>query len=277
MINTYDIKKQQLEEGAYRVGGGKETMLIMGSCRAVPYINYLNEWNKIHNRFTIYFIDPFNWNWDKKDNRVDYSEVLKRLETDKNILDIFSKTKVFIHEYYKNFGMFNTLNDGDINIYEFGMKPETDICIPNFNDHFILLGDIYTFDPYIQNKVNIDIKLTGEISEETERQIVELSKNNIEKFYEVCRMSDVPEMEIYFKENFTKVRLFWTHNHIAKAFTLFNFKAINDKFLKLDMTGVWNKVENMEDMYANNYTFLTEYDIKFHRYSINEEIKKFTI
>jgi hypothetical protein len=274
MITTYDIKKQQLEEGAFRIGNGKEVMLIMGSCRAVPYLNYMNEVNK-NNRFTIYFIDPFNWNWDKKDNRVDYSRVLKTLETDKRMLDIISSTKVFIHEYYKNFGMFNTLNDGDVNIYEFGMEPEIDICVPNFNDHFIMLGDIYEFDTYLRGKIQVDVKMTGEISEETESQIFELSKANIEKFYEVCRMSDVPEMEGYFRDNFNKVRLFWTHNHIASAFTLFIFRTINEKFLKFEID--WNKIESIEDMYANRYTFLTEYDIKFHRYTFNEEVKKFTI
>jgi hypothetical protein len=275
MINTYDIKKQQLEEGAFRVGGGKEAMLIMGSCRSVPYLNYMNEWNKTHNRFTIYFIDPFNWNWDKKDNRVDYEEVLKRLESDKHILNILSNTKIFIHEYYKNFGMFNTRNDGDINIYEFGMKPEIDICIPNFNDHFIMVGDIYEFDTYLRSKIQIDMKMTGEISEETLQQMYVLSKSNIEKFYEVCRQSDVPEMEDYFRENFTKIRLFWTHNHIASGFTLFVLRTINDKFLKLDID--WNKIESIEDMYANRYTFLTEYDMKFYNYTFKEEVKKFTI
>jgi hypothetical protein len=277
MINTYDIKKQQLELGAFKVGSGSEAILLMGSCRSVPYLNYLNEANK-DNRFTIYFIDPFNWNWDKKDNRVDYDVVLKTLETNSYLLSIISNTKIFIHEYYKNFGMFNTIEDGDKNIYEFGMNPEIDICIPNFNDVFIMFNDLFTFDTIIKDKVINDIKSIGVVSEETQSLCIETSKNNIERFYGVCRMSDVPEMEEYFKENFTKVRLFWTYNHIASPFSLFIFKTINEKFLKLNISELtWNKIESLEDMYANRYTFLTEYDLKFYDYKLNEEIKTFTI
>jgi hypothetical protein len=278
MINTYDIKKQQLEQGAFKVGSGSENILIMGSCRSVPYLNYLNEVNKVDNKHTIYFIDPFNWNWDKKDNRVDYDEVLKTLETNKYLLDLFASTKIFIHEYYKNFGMFNTIEDGDKNIYEFGIKPEVDVCIPNFNDVFIMFNDLYTFDRVINDRVRKEIMRHGKVTNQTILMSYETSKDNIEKFYAVCRMSDVPEMEEYFKENFTKVRLFWTYNHISKDFAMFIFKKINEKFLKLNISETtWNKIESLEDMYANRYTFLTEYDLKFYDYKLNEEIKTFTI
>jgi hypothetical protein len=263
MINTLNIKQQQLANGAFKVGSGPEVILIMGSCRSVPYLNYLNEYNKA-NRFTIYFIDPFNWHWDLKENRVDYEAVLKRLETDQNLLRILSSVKIFIHEYYKNFGMFNTRRDGDKNIYDFGMKPEMDICIPNFNDLFVLVNDIVKFDQEIRLKISSGLF--------PEQEIREISEAAIEKFYSVCRMSDVPEMEQYFRDNFNKVRLFWTHNHIAKDFSLTIFKFINDKFLKLDLSESFWKEISKEDMYANNYTHLTEYDIKFHNYQFNEQL-----
>jgi hypothetical protein len=269
MINTLNIKQQQLSKGAFKVGSGNEVVLIMGSCRSVPYLNYLNEWNKNTNRFTIYFIDPFNWHWNNKEERVDYEQVLKRLETDDSILNILSTVKIFIHEYYKNFGMFNTIIDGDINIYEFGMKPETDICIPNFNDLFILVNDIVKFDKEIRLKISSGLF--------PEQQIKDISNEAVEKFYSVCRQSDIPEMEEYFRENFTKVRLFWTHNHIAKGFSLAIFKFMNDKFLKLELTqGYWDEISK-DDMYANNYTHLTEYDIKFYNYQYNEQIIPVTL
>jgi hypothetical protein len=269
MINTLNIKQQQLANGAFKVGSGVEVILIMGSCRSVPYLNYLNEWNKTNNKFTIYFIDPFNWHWDLKDNRVDYEQVLKRLETDQNLLKILSSVKIFIHEYYKNFGMFNTRNDGDINIYEFGMKPEMDICIPNFNDLFILVNDIVKFDKEIRLKISSGLF--------PEQEIREISNEAVEKFYSVCRQSDIPEMEEYFRENFNRVRLFWTHNHIAKDFSLTIFRLINSKFLKLDLSvSYWIEISK-EDMYANNYTHLTEWDVKFHNYKFNEQLMPVTL
>lgn len=150
MIGTVAIKEQQLKHGAFKTGTGKEITLILGSCRSVPYLNYLVQCNK-NDRFTIYFIDPFNWNWDENNNRVDYEEVLLRLETNKELLDVIGSVKIFIHEYYSNAGMFNVFKDKK-NIYEFGMNPDIDITIPNFNDVFILFRDIVSFDISIRKK-----------------------------------------------------------------------------------------------------------------------------
>ena len=78
MINTIQTKQMQLTNGFYSIGSGARQILIMGSCRAVHYITYFVEWNKINGeQFTVNFIDPFNWNWDINDQRVDYLTALK--------------------------------------------------------------------------------------------------------------------------------------------------------------------------------------------------------
>lgn len=264
MINTISIKEEQLKLGCFHTGSGKENILIMGSCRSVPYINYFDKWNKENgNRFTIYFIDPFNWNWDYQDNRVDYQEALTKQETNDYLLNILKSIDIFIHEYYANAGMFNVFKDAEKNIYQFGLKPKMDICIPNFNDIFILTRDIVSFDVEIKKKSIQDYNVIGKLSDQTLVDIDQARKNNLNKFIGICAKSDIPEFAQIFMDNYKLTRYFWTFNHIAKEFTLQIFKLVNDKFIKLYMTDFyWDQISK-QDMYANNYTFLCEYDFGY--------------
>lgn len=272
MINTVNIKQQQLTNTYFKTGSGPDSILIMGSCRVAPYVNYFNLWNEQNNNpFTIYTLDPFNWNWDIHDGRVDYIQALTNLETDKRILNMLSSIKIFIHEYYSNAGMFNVFKDSK-NIYQYRMLPSIDICIPNFNDLFILFGDIVSFDTDIRKRAIQDYNVIGRLSEETQDDAFAKSADNLAKFYEVCKKSDIPEMGRYFLENWTTKRLFWNYNHVSKHFTLPVFDYLARK-LNLDLTTEFLQQISQDDMFANNYTYLTEYDVKLHGLNWGEEIK----
>lgn len=263
--STYELKKGQLSNGSFSVGTGSEVILIIGSCRSVPYFNYLAYWNEINgNRFTIHYIDPFNWNWDLYENRIDYEAKINSLELDPYILNLLKSTSIYIHEYYQNFGMFNTKN-----IYNFGLDPKVDACIPNFNDVFCLANDLFTFDESIRNEIKADYSVIGKLSLTTESRIKETSEKNLSKFYEVCGLSSFPEFEEIFKSNYKTTRYFWTYNHVASPFTLTIYKLLNDKFLKLHFSDQYLSKISEVDMYANNYTHLTEYD----DYQWNEKVK----
>ncbi len=261
MINTVNIKQQQLKTGYFKTGSGPESVFIMGSCRVVNYVNYFAAMPQ----YTVYSIDPFNWNWDREDNRVDYVTAIKQQETNQALLTMFADCKIFIHEWYENAGMFNIKE-----IYNFGLTPTIDICIPNFNDLFMLFKDIITFDSEMRKLAAQDFNVLGKLSEQTEMEIITVRNKNIIKFLHVCSLSDLPEMAQYFTDNFTKQRLFWSYNHVTKAFTLAVFYLINSKFFNGQLT-----VDiNHEDIFANNYTFLTEYDSAF---KWPEEIKKLSL
>ncbi len=274
MINTISIKRDQLTNTYFQSGSGNEKVLIMGSCRVAPYVEYLDKWNEVNgNRFTIYSIDPFNHNWNHNDERVDYESELLKLETDERLLSMLKSVDIFIHEYYQNAGLFNVNKSAEKNIYQFGLSPKIDVCIPNFNDVFILFKDIVTFDVDIRKKVMQDINVIGRIADQTLNEMYEISQKGLNKFYDVCSKSDIPEMKEFFEQRFTKERLFWTYNHVAKGFTLKMFSLIDEKYLHLGLDdGFWFSIYN-EDMFANNYTHLTEYDVRFYGYSWGEEIK----
>ncbi len=269
MITTVTIKEQQLKNGFFSQGSGSEKILIMGSCRVAPYVNYLVQWNELNNdRFTIYSLDPFNFNWDVNDNRTDYEQVLSLLEYDDRLLDMLRSVDIFCHEYYQNHGMFNTNKEGLKNVYQFGLSPKTDICIPSWNDLFVLVGDIVSFDIRIRKMAIQDINVIGKLSEQTLQEIYVVRDKNLEKFYEICSKTSFPEFKGMFKNGYKFVRFFWNSNHVSKAFTLQFIFFILQKIGINETPKFWNTI-NEYDMFSNNYTRITEYDeVKW-----NEEIK----
>lgn len=265
MINTVSIKQQQLTKGFFTTGSGSEIMLIMGSCRVAPYVQYMHDWNEVNNnRYTIHSLDVFNWNWSVNDDRVDYIETLKTLETDEAILNMLKSVDVFIHEYYAHAEMFNCSKDADKNIYQFGMSPKIDICIPSWNDVFVLFLDILTFDAEMRKKAIQDFNVTGKLSDQTWLELKKISEKNLDKFINVCGLSDIPEMGVRFLSQFQSKRFWHSYNHVTKNFTLEVFKLINQKFLHLNLSKGFN--EDHVDMFANSFTKLTEYDVEAYGY-----------
>lgn len=248
MINTVNIKQQQLTTGYFKTGTGPDVVFIMGSCRVVNYVNYF----AAIPQFTVYSIDPFNFNWNINDDRVDYLGALKAQETNPELLTMLASVKIFIHEWYENAGMFNIKE-----IYNFGLKPEIDICIPNFNDLFILFKDIITFDSEMRKLAAQDFNVLGKLSEQTIQAILEVGRGNIDKFKKVCFLSDLPEMWDNFFSTWFRYRMFWSYNHVSKLFTLMVFNLINKKYFNNELT----VDENHPDMFANNFTSPTQYDV----------------
>jgi len=265
MINTLDIKQQQLVDGYYKVGSGPKNILVMGSCRVVNYVTYLKEWNEANgNPFTVYSIDPFSWHWNIEGERTDYEAEIFRQEHNEKLLIMLKSIDIFIHEYYHNAGMFNCDKRSPKNIYWFGMSAPVDVCIPNFNDLFILYNDIIAFDMDLKRKVIQDMNSFGKVSEQVNKELFDKSQSELNKFYAICDKSDVPEFKEYFKRSFNSRRLWWTCNHVSKHFTLAMFELINEKFLHLDLSKGLNREH--EDIFANNITELTQYDRDWYGY-----------
>lgn len=276
MFNTVSVKEKYKEVFFCGDKDSKEVITIIGSCRVMPYVNYIDIYNKqIGNKYKIYCIDPINYHWDELGKDQDYEQALKELETDENFLSILKSTKIFIHEGLSSFRILNTLKTSEINIYQFGMNPDMDINIPNFHDVFILFQDYYNIDEQFRRDVSIDIEMYGEISETLQKQIIQKGDKHIRRFEYICSISSFPEMAEYFRNNYLKTRLFWTFNHVAKGFTLFIFRKMNEKFLKFNLPeAYWLKISR-EDMYETVFTPLCEYDIKYRNFEWNEDIVNF--
>lgn len=260
MFSTYDIKTQWQKVFCCGNPDSKEVILILGSCRVVPYLNMLHHYNETHgNRFKIYCIDPINYQVDMAGNHLDQKKLLKDLETDRHFLDILKSVTIFIHEGLSSFGILNTVWDrpGDTGkcIYDFGMAPEIDVNICNFHDVALLFNDFKAMGHPCDTEFE-------------QRAIVLLGDKNIDRFCSICEKSSFPEFGQWFRENYLKVRLFHSFNHVSSAFTREIFRLANEKFLHLDLDDAfWQHPDVTADMYSNVSTKLTELDRKWRAYS----------
>ncbi len=268
-ISTIVIKQQQLTKSFFCSGSGPETILVMGSCRVVNIVNYLVQYNNENgNRFTICSIDPFNWNWNAREERVDYERAIIGCEDDYRLLEMIRNTDIFIHEYYGNAGMFNVNKDDNKNIYKFGMAPKIDVCIPNWNDVFVLFGDIVSFDIDIRKRAIQDYNVIGKLSSQLQQEIYDKGQKNLLKFYDICDKTSLPEFKKYFQDNIIKKRLFFTYNHTTKFFTLELMRLMDEKYLHL---GIRPDKDHI-DIFANNYTLLSEYDKAWYHFEWDENV-----
>jgi len=257
MINTVTTQRDQLRNGFYRTGSGPKVILLLGSCRTLSYLNYLHDWNnRSGNQLTIYRIDPTDWHWDESGNTVDFEARIKACETDQRILGVLKSAEIYVHEYYAWYGMFNSSKEWAKNIYQFGLNPKIDVCLPNFHDRFILFNDQVQFDDALRYEIHAS-GMTPKIA----NQIVERGLSALEKFYTICALSSFPQMESYFKEWWTKKRFFWTGNHVSRHFTLYLFRELNEKYLLLPFDDAyWQSIDSL-DIFAKPCTAVTQHDV----------------
>lgn len=269
MIGTIETKEQQLTKGYFEIGSGSTKVLILGSCRAVGYITYFVDLNKKSNAYTIYYIDPFNWNWNKRNERIDYEAKLSEMETNGDLLNLFKSIDIFIHEYYANAGMFNVIKGAEKNIYQYGMNPKHDITLPNYNDIFLMTAEIVAFMPEIRKEALQDFNVLGFLSDELIAKINLIKEENLNKFISICNKTTFPEFADLFVSEYKKVRYFWTFNHVAKRYTQEIFKLICNK-LDIDIT---KYSISEKDLWNHHYTSLTEYDNEYEFIEHKKELR----
>jgi hypothetical protein len=236
MISTIESKQQQLINGFFQSGSGSEQILVLGSCRTLPYLSYLRRWNDTNgDRFTIRRIDPCDWTVSCVN--------IDSLESDERILKVIRESTIFIHEHLESYGFVNTAKDTQKNIWQFGMNAAMDIAIPNWHDVFLFENDytscgLHAPDDYIER---------GQAA--------------IVKFCEVCKMSSFPEMADYFWENWRRIRFFWRPNHISAEFSMYIFRRMNSRFLHLNLSDEFLNAARQEDLFREPHTKVTKRDV----------------
>jgi hypothetical protein len=215
LISTSEAKRHRYN--GFSIGNPNGIpVLIQGSCRAVPYLNYFNSLK--NNKYLVYYIDPFNFHWNNNDDLTDLEASLLEQEQNNRMLELFPKIKIFIHEHYQSFGMFNTSPKLEKNIFQFGMNPDQKIQIPNFHDCFLLFND-FRLQDWFKKEAQEGIDATGKLHPKTMARVFIEGEQNLDKFIANCDKTDFPEMAEYFQDNFLKTRLFCSFNHISNWLT----------------------------------------------------------
>jgi len=263
MITTVDTKRQRFN-GLFQCGNpeSKEVVFMMGSCRGVPHLNFLNA---AHNgRFKIYYVDPHDFHWDAADNLVDLHAAIDTVAKDERVLHAIKSATIFIHEYYGNYGCFNTDRSAAGNIYDHGMAAPVDVCLPNFHGKFILFQEIVDHDPEI-----------GKLVREGGTQwATAIGNTAIHAFKEMCALTSFPEFADYFEANMRRWRMFFSNNHVSHHFTIPLFQMLNRDFLHLPLSDYFYAgLYRSPDMYSNHGVVpLTKYDVEAHGWGWDEPL-----
>lgn len=259
MIESNLVHVPTVTDGCYTFGSGPTVVLILGSCRIMPYANYFEYLNQ-GNRYTVHVIDVVRFNFTADQQRADVPAGLARFEAHAGLLAKLKSVRWFIHEHTVNYGMFNTERSAAKNIYQFGISPEVDVAIPNFNNHFILFQDYVSMDKAINEEAKA---CGGKLSADLQARIRNRGLDDVDKFCRLATLTDLPEVGAVFADNWKKVRYFWNVNHITKAFTQLVFGTMNAKFLQIPLTpGIPKGIMDMPDMYESPHTSLTPYDVE---------------
>ncbi len=246
MIDTVNTKAAHYVDGGYTVGSGDRVIVVLGSCRIFPFVNYLDRWNRSQSPepFTIFAIYVVNFTTDVHGSPTDCEAHIDRMADNPVLSKMVTNCSWFIHEHTENYGYFNTSKDAEKNIYQVGMYPEHDIAIPNFNDHFILENDYSACGIQCPN------------------DYINRGETEIEKFCHVCWMSSFPEFADVFKNTWRDIRYFWRPNHVSKEFTLMIFRLMNEKYLRLPLPDEFWSEANKEDLFRDPHTEVTDNDRK---------------
>lgn len=257
-FNTVNTSAPHYINGSYCTGFGPDCVVVMGSCRVLPYVNALHYLNG--GKWELHLINLVSWYYNEAGQQVDPNEFTKRFEGNAVLLDVFRRCKWFLHEHSANFGMFNTDPGQPKHIYQFGMKPEHDIAIPNFHDIFLLLQELVDFDEAIRTQARHDMA-GGTISSTLKDIVQRRGLAQIDRFLDICSKSSIPEFGPIFRDTWRSTRYFWTGNHVSHEFTNAVFRLINDKFLKIpDVEGALARVKD-DNMYSTPCTRITRHDV----------------
>jgi len=246
MLDTVNTKPQHYTDGCFRTGTGENVVVILGSCRVFGYVNYLNRRNQMTTPqpFTIVVINIVNFAFDHHDNHVNSDQFTVQFETNPVLLDMLKRCRIFIHEHCENFGMFNTREHTKKNIYQFGMKPEMDIAVPNFHDRFVLENDWRS------------------CGMEPPSDYIDKGEQALHEFQNKTILCSFPEFGDVFKNTWREIRYFWTPNHISSHFSILVFTLMNEKFLRMPLTfDFWNGARQ-EDLFKEPHTQVTQRDIE---------------
>lgn len=248
-FNTTNIS-DSLNSGGLRVGdlSSCEVVLLFASCRGIPHLNYLNRYNDDHGKpFFICFIDPYV-----------FAMHNKKAEDDENVKDIIGRATIFIHEHYENYGMFNTSSDCNENAYMLGLSPRLDISIPNFNNISILINDQIMFGGEFSERVRM---CGNPLSHELIGELRDRGESSLARWRKSCEKTSFPEFSDYFDENWKKVRMFTSSNHISNHYTVPLFSMMCKKFLGINIEAEYERMLHGYDLFSDkNGTPVTQYD-----------------
>ena len=178
-----------------------KTVVLIGSCRIVPYLNYLRVYNSLvapSEALHLVCLNPVEmWRGPGHEVADGVNEKLANFQ--------FGKVDYLICEHLQYCGVMNTVRSSPENIYDnLGCKPEVEIRLPNWNDMHILDAETAMHDKMVYANMEF-IERVPYIREQTAIHKA--------RFLSHCRSSSFPELEPWVEERWLTMRMGWTSSH----------------------------------------------------------------
>jgi hypothetical protein len=212
-LTTNDAKAAQ--DSLLFVGKPDATLRVMavGSCRALPYLNYMAAYNRFTGKNVFYagYVNPADLRTTVQHKPQDHLQAAERLVKTPSVARFLSGVEVLLCEHVESYGALNT-NARDVGIRAHLHSHTKVFIVPNWNAMGVLRDDIYALVGHEHGPGGVT----------SESQVLRAA-HALEKFYRHCALSSFPEMALAFDEVWKTERWFWTHNHVARPFTEFIF------------------------------------------------------
>ena len=230
------------------VEAGAKTVVLIGSCRIVPFLNYL----RLHNAMAapgdamrLICLNPVEmWRGVGCEVADGANEKLVGFK--------FGNVDFLICEHVQYCGVLNTVRSSPQNIYDnLGCSPVVEMRLPNWNDMHIFDAETAMHD-----------KVTYANLGRAERVDFIRAQTAIHKarFLSHCRGSTFPQLEAWTEEHWKTVRLGWTSSHPSHSLIWRMFERVAEKMgLNLPLDFV-NHPICKSDLYALTGIALTDID-----------------
>ncbi len=214
---TTNILRAAYEDRKFSFGNprAEQTICLIGSCRIVPFLNYLRVYNAMHgDPFELLCFNPVEM-WLGPGHHVadDVNNILHDYR--------FGRTDILVCEHIERCGVLNTVRSSEQNIFaSLGCQPSVEIRLPNWNDIHIFDVETATHDKKWYAQLGHDERVAYL------RQQTAIHK---ERFLSHCRGSSFPELESWVSERWLTVRMGCTSSHPSHPLLWRMFEGIAGK------------------------------------------------
>jgi hypothetical protein len=243
--------------------GAQQNILLIGSCRIMPLLNYLISDEYFGNNYNylcilVYIPEMVELSIDIINN--EYTDLRNQI----------ANSSILFCEYIKNYNYFNTDTSLEKNIFQLHSLFETIISLPNFQDPCIYSVDIILyknlkeeFHQLIKNEITI-IEFT--------KKIKEIQNSEKDRYYNVIQKSDIPDLLHFVKDNVNCKRIAYVYNHPTNMLFIKMYELIVNKFFNRNVSEQVMICNNRQEFLSNtDNRKLTFYDKHCLGFTINEE------
>jgi hypothetical protein len=176
----------------------KQTVCLIGSCRIVPFLNYLRVYNMMHgNPFELLCFNPVEM-WEGPGCEVSdgVNKVLQGYR--------FGKVDYLLCEHIERCGVLNTVRFTPENIFDsLGCDPAVEMRLPNWNDMHI-----FDVETAMHDKAHANLSHDARVTFIRDQTVI-----HKERFLSHCRVCSFPQLESWVSEHWLAVRMGWSSSH----------------------------------------------------------------